>query len=149
MERIGIDESIVLQNGIHFETLEFEAYSDRVLDKCEEDGGKPFTGLAYERFKNGKISYYCYYADGFLEGDFVRFYEDGTICSISRMKRGQAVEKAEWHKNGKLKLEETCSYGIRISCKKWDEEGNIVYEKNGLTDSEKALVRKLSGVKYD
>lgn len=105
MERRIIDEAIILQSGINFENLAFEYCSDRILDDYEENGGRPFTGLTYELFDNGRISYYCYYVNGFPEGDFVKFYADGTICSISKMKRGQSAEKTEWYQDGKIKEE--------------------------------------------
>lgn len=149
MERMAINEAIILQRGINFENLAFEYCSDRILDDYEENGGKPFTGVTYELYDNGRISYYCYYVNGFSEGDFVKFYTDGTICSISKMKRGQSIEKAEWYPDGKIKEEGTYNCGICISNKKWDEQGNLTYEKVGPTDGEISLIKKLSSVKYD
>lgn len=149
MERRIIDEAIILQSGINFENLAFEYCSDRILDDYEENGGRPFTGLTYELFDNGRISYYCYYVNGFPEGDLVKLYANGTICSISKMKRGQSAEKAEWYQDGKIKEEGMYNCGICISSKKWDEQGNLTYEKISPTDSEILLIKKLSSVKYD
>lgn len=99
MERKAIDNAIILENGVNFENLQFEYCSDRILDDYGENGGKPFTGLTYELFDNGRISYYCYYVDGFPDGNFVQFYTDGTIHSISKMKRGQSIEKSKWYQD--------------------------------------------------
>jgi len=39
-----------------------------VLDNPEDEGGKPFTGLAYELFTNGNLMYYTNYMKGFIAG---------------------------------------------------------------------------------
>lgn len=147
MERKAIDNAIILENGVNFENLQFEYCSDRILDDYGENGGKPFTGLTYELFDNGRISYYCYYVDGFPDGNFVQFYTDGTIHSISKMKRGQSIEKTKWYQDGKIKEESMYDCGICIRCKKWDKQGNLIYEKNSPTDREIQLIKKLSSRK--
>ena len=114
MERTAIDEAIILKKGINFENLAFEYCSDRILDDYEENGGKPFTGITYELYDNGRIVYYCYYVNGFPEGDFVRFYRDGTIRSISKMKRGRCTETTEWYQDGQVKEKGTYNCGICI-----------------------------------
>ncbi|NOG28846.1 hypothetical protein SAMN02787081_02317 [Lysinibacillus fusiformis] len=40
----------------------------KVLDNPEDEGGKPFTGLAYELFTNGNLMYYTNYMKGFIAG---------------------------------------------------------------------------------
>ncbi|ANU44988.1 hypothetical protein ADH76_01175 [Enterocloster clostridioformis] len=149
MERTAIDEAIILKKGINFDNLAFEYCSDRILDNYEENGGKPFTGITYELYDNGRISYYCYYVNGFSEGDFVKFYKDGTIRSISKMKRGKCTEKTEWYQDGKIKEKGIYNCGICLSNEKWDEQGNLVYEKVSPTESEMLLIKKLSSVNYE
>ncbi|MFC8684473.1 hypothetical protein [Brevibacillus porteri] len=39
----------IIKNGVDFEKLGFSSYSDEILDNPEDEGGNPFTGLAYER----------------------------------------------------------------------------------------------------
>ena len=149
MERAAIDEATILKKGINFDNLSFEYCSDRILDNYEEEGGKPFTGITYELYDNDRISYYCYYVNGFSEGNFVKFYKDGTIRSISKMKRGQCIEEIEWYQDGKIKENGIYNCGICISNKKWDEQGNLISEKGGPTESEMLLIKKLSSVHYD
>ena len=60
--------------------------------KCwitEDEGGKPFTGLAYELYENGNLAYYCYYKNGFKEGNYVKFHHNGKVKSIDYMIKGQ------------------------------------------------------------
>lgn len=37
--------------------------------------------------------------------------------------------------------------GICIRCKKWDKQGNLIYEKNSPTDRKIQLIKKLSSRK--
>lgn len=54
----------------------------------------------------------------FAQGDFVKFYTDGMICSISKMKRGQSTQRAEWYQNGSIKEKGRYTCGICIANKK-------------------------------
>lgn len=144
MEKSILDKAAILQNGVNFENLAFEDCGDRVLDDYEENGGRPFTGLTYELFDNGKVAYYCFYIDGFPDGDYVRFYPSGTIQSISKMRKGQSIERVEWYQHGKVKERGEYKCGICISCEKWNENGELIYKKIEPTDGEKLLIKKLS-----
>lgn len=83
MENNLLTKEFVLQNGIDFENLHGEYCSDLILDKPEDKGGKPFTGLTYELYKNGQLQYYCYYKDGFEDGQYVEFYENDNVKALS------------------------------------------------------------------
>jgi antitoxin component YwqK of YwqJK toxin-antitoxin module len=48
----------------------------------------------------------------------------------------------EWYESGKLRIEKTCKYGLVLSMKRYDENGNVVEEKNGLTDGETRIYKK-------
>lgn len=144
MEKFILDKATILQNGINFENLAFEYCSDRILDDYEENGGKPFTGLTYELFEDDKIAYYCFYVDGFPDGDYVRFYPNGAVQGVSKMKKGQSTKSIEWYQDGTIKEAGMYQCGICTSCKKWDEHGTLVYEKVGPTDDERLLIEKLS-----
>lgn len=146
MKRTVVTKEIILQKGIPFDNLANEYCSDRMLNR---EGGIPFSGLTYELYDNGNMSYYSYYVDGFADGDFVEFYKDGSVCSFNKMKRGQVIESIEWYHDGKIKEEGIYSFGICISNKKWDEQGNLTYEKVSPTEKEKLLIKKLSSVKND
>jgi antitoxin component YwqK of YwqJK toxin-antitoxin module len=97
-----LSKQYVCEHGTDFdEKLWFTSYSDEVLDNPEDEGGKPFTGLAYELHDNGNLGYYCYYKNGFAEGNYVEFYPNGNIKSECYMVRGQVrgTEKV-WYESG-------------------------------------------------
>ena len=140
MENNILTKEYVLNNGIDFDDddiLEQEYLSDRILDNSEEGQGKPFTGLTYEVYPNGNLIYYCYYKNGFKDGDFIEFYSDGKIKSIQYMKRGtiSGVESI-WYNNGVLKSETKYEYGVCLTFKEWDEKGNLIDEKLEPTDED-------------
>ena len=45
----------------------------------EFSGGKPFTGLYYELYENGKLESYGMYHNGMPTGECYSFYENGKI----------------------------------------------------------------------
>ena len=53
----------------------------------ESNGGKPFTGLYYELFPNGKLESYTKYENGMPIEDSFEFYENGKIKSYSHFSR--------------------------------------------------------------
>ncbi|MBU3157933.1 hypothetical protein LL037_14755 [Clostridium estertheticum] len=125
-----LDKEYVLNNGINLKALWGEYCSDRILDKPEEEGGKPFTGLAYELYNNGQLIYYCFYKDGFECGEYVEFHENGNIESKQYMKYGQIRGKEElWFEDGKLKSISEYEFGICLTLKEWDYDGKLVKEK--------------------
>ena len=140
MENRILTKDYVLKNGIDFDDddiLEQEYLSDRILDNSKEAGGKPFTGLTYETYQNGNLAYYCFYTNGFSDGDFIEFYDDGKIKSMQYMQRGRiyGIEKI-WYNNGVLKSEARYEYGVCLTLKEWDEEGNLIKEKTGPTEDD-------------
>lgn len=140
MESNILTKEYVLNNGIDFDDddiLEQEYLSDRILDNSKEGEGKPFTGLTYEVYPNGNLIYYCYYKNGFKDGDFIEFYNDGKIKSIQHMKRGtiSGIESI-WYHNGVLKSETKYEYGVCLTFKEWDEEGTLIDEKLEPTDDD-------------
>ena len=140
MESNILTKEYVLNNGIDFDDddiLEQEYLSDRILDNSKEGEGKPFTGLTYELYPNGNLIYYCYYKNGFKDGDFIEFYNDGQIKSIQYMKRGtiSGIESI-WYNNGVLKSETKYEYGVCLTYKEWDEKGNLIDEKSEPTDED-------------
>ena len=118
MENDVLTKEYVLNNGVDFENLWGEYCSDRILDKPEYEGGKPFTGLAYELYNNGQLIYYCFYKEEFEHGAYVEFYENGNIESIQYMKYGRIRGKEEvWFENGSLKSITEYELGICLTLK--------------------------------
>lgn len=141
MEIKVLDKEYVLAHGVDFEELSGEYCSDRILDKPEDEGGKPFTGLAYELYNNNELAYYCFYKDGFDHGDFVEFYENGNIESVQYMEYGRISGKEEtWFESGKLKSVGEYAYGICLSLKEWSEEGFLIEEKLEPTEDDLKMI---------
>lgn len=74
--------------------------------------------------------------------DDIYNYPDIDVTDLEKM-----IETAEWYKDGKIKEEGTYSYGICISLKKWDADGNIIYEKTCPTEEEMTLIKRRRAMK--
>lgn len=143
-----LDKKYVLEHGTDFdEKLWFTSYSDEVLDNPEDEGGKPFNGLAYELYENGELAYYSYYNEGFLEGDFVRFHNNGKVKSIDYMIKGQTRGlRRMWYESGEKKYEGEYKFGVCLRYTEWDKEGEIIKQKFSPTEEELALIDRFSNV---
>lgn len=122
-----LNKQYVLEHGTDFdEKLWFTSYNDLVLDNPEDEDGQPFSGLAYELYKNGNLIYYCYYINGFAEGDNVEFYESGKIKSHCCMVRGQirGIEKN----------------GMKVERRDMKESINMVYAYGPLNGTKKGAL---------
>lgn len=113
------------EDVFYSEDYEWEA----LYDKAPELGGKPFTGLLYELDMNGIIRYYQYYKDGFGDGEYVEFYDNGAVASYCIMKEFAFVDKLyQWHKNGVLKsFNEIDKKRRYIKTIHFDEDGNMIF----------------------
>ncbi|HEY2495018.1 MAG TPA: hypothetical protein VGI33_19180 [Paenibacillus sp.] len=110
----------------------------QVFDKPMEDGGKPISGLLYEKYRNGNLAYYCYYENGVSDGDFVNYFESGKISSIQRMSKGAIFgRKISWFENGHIKSIAEGKYGFKITYREWNIEGELITEKIEPSEFEK------------
>ena len=100
-----------------------------LYDKAPALEGKPFTGLLYELNMEGNLRYYQYYKDGFGDGEYVTFYDNGAVASYCIMKGFAFAGKLyEWHRNGKLKsFIEVDEKRRHIKTVKLDNDGNIIF----------------------
>lgn len=114
-----------------------------VFDKPLEEGGRPFSGLLYERNKNGNLVYYSYYRNGVAEGDFVKFYENGRVESYQRMSKGVILGKStSWYEDGALKSIGEYKYGFKITYREWNIDRKIITEKIEPSEFEKKMIDK-------
>lgn len=136
----------VLKQGINFdEELWFTSYSDEVLDNPENEGGNPFTGLVYELYDNGDLAYYCYYKNGFKDGDYVKFHTNGKIRSIDYMVKGQTRGiRKKWYESEELMYEGEFIYGVCLRYTEWDKQGNIIRQKNSPTQDDLELIARFT-----
>lgn len=105
----------------------------------------PFTGLAYELFDNGSIAYYCYYKNGFKEGDYIKFHNNGKVKSTDYMVKGQTrgIRKI-WYESEEIKFLGEYKFGICLKYIEWDKQGNIIGIKDTPTKDEVELIARLS-----
>lgn len=111
-----------------------------MYDKSPALGGKPFTGLLYELDIEGNLRYYQYYKDGFGNGEYVTFYDNGAVASHCIMKDFSFVGKLyKWYRNGRLKCFYEKGQNRRyIRTIKFDENGNLtLLVENGKTKIDK------------
>jgi antitoxin component YwqK of YwqJK toxin-antitoxin module len=101
--------------------------------------GEPFTGIAYELYKNGQLWGDGEYMNGQLSGAYHEWYLsgqlkfEGYVVKLSeRAKLGEgepASWEHEWFENGQLKHERFSNKrGYCITEKKWNEQGELIYE---------------------
>lgn len=102
----------VMKHGLLFdeESFSFESYWEKdinhyeqLFDKPMDMGGKPFNGLVYELFPDGKLSGYTFYKNGYHYGDDVGLYETGELGRFSRHTETENYIYL-WYPNGSLKF---------------------------------------------
>ncbi len=133
-----VKEHGTLYDGCVFysENEEWEA----LFDKRPELGGKPFTGLLYELDMDGILRWYQYYKDGFGDGEYVAFYDNGAVATYCIMKGFSFFGKLhKWHRDGRLKsFHEKDDNHRYIRTIEFDENGNItLWIENGITKIDK------------
>ncbi|PFM44447.1 hypothetical protein COJ45_24580 [Bacillus cereus] len=128
-----LTKEYIIQNSLEFEEcLEYGGPYGLGIVECADDGKeKLFTGLAYDVYENGNIECYFYVENGVKQGEYVELYMNGHIKRISNMNRS-TVEgyHVEFFQNGMKKHESECIAGREMTFKKYDEQGNIVEQKN-------------------
>ncbi|GMQ59692.1 hypothetical protein AN1V17_40920 [Vallitalea sediminicola] len=145
MNKSILSQDEVLKKGIEFtgDVCYSGEYGQQVYNLPIEEGGKPITGYVYEKYNNGNINYYCYYENGIKDGECIDFYETGKLKRHCMMEKGQILGKNYiWYENGNIKTKEFCKYGIVMSYKKFDEDGNIIDSKKEPNHVEKSLLEK-------
>ena len=91
-------------------------------------GGNPFTGVAFTVHEDdGWLESETEYKQGLKWGLARRWSAPGQLESEAELQRGAAHGKERvWHPNGNLKEEGDYEFGITLSRKQWDEDGNLV-----------------------
>lgn len=133
-----LDKKFILSNGIDYDELEvdYDRFGDKEFIVCEGEE-KFFSGIAYSVFPNGNLEFYAFFRDGFKDGEFVEFYDDNKIKCIQNMRKGRTYgARRIFHKNGTKKLEARYEYGVCLTFKEWDEDGNLIKEKSKPTEND-------------
>ncbi len=138
-----LSSEYVKEHGTLYDDYVFYSENEEceaLFDKKPELGGKPFTGLLYELDMDGILRWYQYYKDGFGDGEYVTFYDNGAVASYRKMEGFGFYDKAyEWHRNGRLKrFDEKDDNRRHIRIIRFDENGNItLWIENGITKIDK------------
>lgn len=133
-----LDKKFILSNGIDYDELEvdYDRFGDKEFIVCEGEE-KFFSGIAYSVFPNGNLEFYAFFRDGFKDGEFVEFYDDNKIKCIQNMRKGRTYgTRRIFYKNGTKKLEARYEYGVCLTFKEWDEDGNLIKEKSKPTEDD-------------
>lgn len=136
MEDVNYTHETIKNMGVNFEDLWYSFDGDIILDNPEDDGGKPFSGIAYELHNNGKLAYFCFYKNGLKHGVYKSFYESGKIKCHQFMQYGFVSGKSEsFFESGNIKSICNSELGIKLSYKEWDENGSLIINEELSTDS--------------
>ena len=143
LEILKLDE--VVKNGTEFtgDMCWSGREGQQVYTKDMQLGGEPFTGLLYELWDNGGLSYYAYYLDGFKHGIFVEFYHSGKIESFCEMKEQQIWEwRITRHENDVVQMIRYSKFGIILTFEKYSAEGRLIEERNVPDQCDLLYVKK-------
>ncbi|EJO5347058.1 hypothetical protein NRP93_001126 [Clostridium botulinum] len=132
MENKILDMKYVIENGVDYDNLESEIFTDKLLDSESEIG---HTGLVYESVSENQISGYAFYKDGYKYGYEVHFYFNGNIESVTHMKDSVADGPYKiWNEENILIEEGEYRLGIQTKYRKYNIDGQLIDEKKGPTD---------------
>lgn len=126
-ESYDYTEEYILKNGTNFDNLWFSSSTDEILDAPEDEGGLPFSGLAYEYHSNKNLAYYCFYSSGFQHGLNREFYKSGLLKKEETYIHGFLFGKSTaWYENGQILSISEMELSIPLSYQKWDAAGKLV-----------------------
>lgn len=136
----------VIEKGFHFNgdnVCYGGEYGQQVCSISENGIEVPVTGIIYELNKNLSLNNYCYYIQGILNGQYVCFYENGNVKSISYMYKGVKHGKyLQYHEDGRKKSESSYKYGFCESFIEWNSNGKLVKEQTEPTEFDKIMIEK-------
>jgi antitoxin component YwqK of YwqJK toxin-antitoxin module len=117
--------------------------SDEILDNAEDEGGKTFSGLAYELKKDGSLKYYCFYQEGMAHGPEVEFYSEDKIKCEKHFKYGQLFGESIYrYIDRSMKSKIFYEHSIIVEHEEWDEAGNKILHKKLQEDDSHYLILK-------
>ena len=145
-----LTKEYIIQNGIEFEEhLGYGGpYDQGIVEYTDNGKEKLYTGLAYDIYENGNIESYFYVENGVKQGKYVEFYPNGNVKRIGNMNKNSAEGyQVEFFENEVKKYESECIAGREMTFKKYDEQGNILEQKNAPSESDLLYAKRFSGEK--
>jgi len=115
--------------------MENKLFVDSKLTDRDDEGyiywqGKLFTGIENWYYDDGAIGTETEYVDGVPNGIMRGWYKNGKISGEKFYKEGRIHGYVrEWYESGQIKREEEIYNGIAISEKRWDDNGNLIVNK--------------------
>ncbi|NNE16809.1 MAG: hypothetical protein HKN51_17635 [Saprospiraceae bacterium] len=94
---------------------------------------RPFTGILFAKFSNGKYSSWQEYVDGIGQGKWINYYENGNYKEIGYYKNNLVEGPIKkYYENGNLKAEGNYKdWRIKIGIwKYYDHNGNLTVTKD-------------------
>lgn len=136
---ILLPDEYIKAHGVFYESLADEYYYDekgfyhceRMFDKPMDEGGTPFTGLAFAFFDDtGQISYYMEMKDGYHFGDYVGYYFGSGALSFYHRFDEKEHYCYQWHENGVLKKKTVWNRKDSRKYRVWeyDKTGRLIRE---------------------
>ncbi len=123
--------------GYDFNSLCYSYDGNLILDNPEDEDGLPFSGVAYELYKNENLAYYRFYQNGLSHGAYKSFYESGSIKCQQMMQFGFINGKMEcFYEDGSIKTLSYHELGVQLSYKEWDEDGNLIVDEELKPDDD-------------
>ena len=91
--------------------------------------GKPFTGIAFELWPNGRLRDEVNFVGGMKDGISRSWSESGVLLDEGKHFEnwGHGIFR-EWYENGQLKREMEIELGILLHQRDWSETGELMEE---------------------
>jgi len=92
--------------------------------------GEPFSGVGYSEYDNNQLEKENTYVNGLPEGLQRTWYRNGQLKTESLAIRGLGSNKVTtWYECGQIKSIILYDAGIKIHCKDWDKNGNLLKDE--------------------
>jgi antitoxin component YwqK of YwqJK toxin-antitoxin module len=126
------------------------------IDKLEYDNGCYFydgiifTGSGYELAPDGSLATEDEFEAGARDGWTRSWNADGRLVHEGQIYAGRSHGiQRRWHDNGRLASEDHDQFGVTLTHKAWDEQGNLIeseaIDKAGEDYQEVLKIRALYG----
>lgn len=103
----------------------------------------PFTGLLYYKYDDGDLGSYCFYKDGYEDGDEVIFYGDGIVMEWNSYDRKTGSGTYRTYYENEVLMSELKVEKNHKEYRIWGENGNRIEEKEDPTGDDVRRMDKI------
>ena len=93
--------------------------------------GKPFTGVAEDRFPDGGLHGETEYTNGIQDGLSRTFWPDGQLRLEYWLNYGSRVRARSWHPNGQMAEDTLVGGSFMRKRVRWAEDGTVLEATHG------------------